>query len=161
MPCIDKRVMNLSHSASEPHFSLPATSGTSTAAKSPTNNNLKATFKNFPTCASKLDRTQSLRTNVRPLGPFNGQRTTLDVRILKFLVIFDFYNLRNFFSFRALMIVDCQRRMAMWFLRQWSSCLAGEQFHPVYFIIFLFSFTMLLLLVVSLYILHITRTILR
>ncbi len=66
--------MNLNNpQASEPHFSLPSTPGTNIA-KSPTNVNLKASasFKKFP-AGAKLDRTQSLRVNARPLGPFNGQ----------------------------------------------------------------------------------------
>jgi len=73
MPCIDKRVMNLNAPQAA---DLPSSlSSSNMTAKSPTNNNLKtsASFKNFP-AASKLDRTQSLRTNVRPLGPFNGPR---------------------------------------------------------------------------------------
>lgn len=53
-------------------FSMPSTPGQINP-KSPTNVNLKtsASFKSFPN-ATKLDRTQSLRTGVRPLGPFNG-----------------------------------------------------------------------------------------
>lgn len=72
MPCIDKRVMSLNPQQNDSQFSLPSTPG---CGKSPTNNNLKtsASFRNFPN-ATKLDRTQSLRTNVRPLGPYNGQR---------------------------------------------------------------------------------------
>lgn len=76
MPCIDKRVMSLNPQSNDSQFNLNSgTPGGSVTVKSPTNNNLKssASIKNFPN-ASKLDRTQSLRCNVRPLGPYNGQR---------------------------------------------------------------------------------------
>jgi len=77
MPCIDKRVMSLNPQSNDSQYNLNSGTPGSVTAKSPTNVNLKtsASFKNFPN-ASKLDRTQSLRCNVRPLGPYNGQRNT-------------------------------------------------------------------------------------
>ncbi len=93
MPCIDKRVMSLQHSASEPQFNLPVTPG-SAMAKSPTNTNLKASFKNFPANPCKLDRTQSLRSNVRPLGPYNGlrdtDRTNFEVSLSGYSKVFEY-----------------------------------------------------------------------
>lgn len=73
MPCIDKRVMNLNPQSNDSQFQLPLTPGAQATAKSPTNVNLKASAA-FGRNATKLDRTQSLRTNVRPLGPYNGNR---------------------------------------------------------------------------------------
>lgn len=73
MPCIDKRVMSLNPQSNDSQFQLPATPGAQTIAKSPTNVNLK-TSAAFGRNATKLDRTQSLRSNVRPLGPYNGNR---------------------------------------------------------------------------------------
>lgn len=72
MPCIDKRIMSMNSQVQDSQFSMPSTPGQINP-KSPTNVNLKtsASFKSFPN-ATKLDRTQSLRTGVRPLGPFNG-----------------------------------------------------------------------------------------
>ena len=56
---------------------------TSTISPNNSTSNLKPTglSRNFST-GSKLDRTQSLRTTTRPLGPFNGPREarTTDVK---------------------------------------------------------------------------------
>ncbi len=131
MPCIDKRVMSLQHSASEPQFNLAATPG-STIAKSPTNTNLKASFKNFPSNPCKLDRTQSLRSNVRPLGPYNGLRDTdrtnfevaFSCNINIFIIsVFHCYHLNR----RVLMTVVCRKKTVMQFLRLWSTCSAGRK----------------------------------
>jgi len=64
MPCIDKRVMGSNSISSE-----------QSSAVSPNSSSSKPTglSRNF-SAGSKLDRTQSLRTTSRPLGPFNGPR---------------------------------------------------------------------------------------
>jgi len=69
MPCIDRRVMssNINNEQQQQQ--------TSTISPNNSTSNLKPTglSRNFST-GSKLDRTQSLRTTTRPLGPFNGPR---------------------------------------------------------------------------------------
>jgi len=75
MPCIDKRVMS-SSTASASNTSTNPVEQTQLSPNSSISNVKPAVAglnRNFSTGA-KLDRTQSLRTAVRPLGPFNGPR---------------------------------------------------------------------------------------
>ena len=71
MQCIDKKIMT--QNSTNTNNSLDTTDvslGGAIAALSPTSATSARIAKSFSN-GSKLDRTQSLRTNVRPLGAFN------------------------------------------------------------------------------------------
>ena len=76
MPCIDKKIMgmgapNQSMNASNLDSSLATGANTNNNGPlSPTSASSARIIKSFSN-GSKLDRTQSLRTHVRPLGAFN------------------------------------------------------------------------------------------
>jgi len=72
MQCIDKKIMTVNAASINNSFDTTDVSlgGAPNSALSPTSATSARIAKSFAN-GSKLDRTQSLRTNVRPLGAFN------------------------------------------------------------------------------------------
>ena len=70
MQCIDKKIMTTNAPSIANGLDTSEASLGGNAALSPTSATTARIAKSFTT-GSKLDRTQSLRTNVRPLGAFN------------------------------------------------------------------------------------------